>query len=103
MQNCTCASYFSPFLLPCRRQLRVRGRPARLTLTYYYFFFTRASSHLCLVLDCPFPPVPAGDSYVSVDVRRVPSATWQDFQTRNASSMKAYHFRGLFMQLQSVR
>ncbi|GIL81772.1 hypothetical protein Vretifemale_10771 [Volvox reticuliferus] len=42
------------------------------------------------------------DSFVSVDLRRVPSATWADHSTKNNSAMKRYHFRGLDMQLEAV-
>ncbi|KAG2439915.1 hypothetical protein HYH02_010544 [Chlamydomonas schloesseri] len=42
------------------------------------------------------------DTYVSVELRRVPSATWADHSAKNNSAMKRYHFRGLDMQLESV-
>lgn len=44
----------------------------------------------------------ADDTYVSVELRRVPSATWADHSAKNNSAMKRYHFRGLDMQLDSV-
>ncbi|GFR49885.1 hypothetical protein Agub_g11989 [Astrephomene gubernaculifera] len=48
------------------------------------------------------PEYYTGDSYVSVELRRVPSATWSQHSARNNTAMKRYHFRGLDMQLEAV-
>ncbi|GIL68302.1 hypothetical protein Vafri_21586 [Volvox africanus] len=42
------------------------------------------------------------DSFVSVELRKVPSATWPEHSAKNSSAMKRYHFRGLDMQLGAV-
>ncbi|KAG2482950.1 hypothetical protein HYH03_018175 [Edaphochlamys debaryana] len=42
-----------------------------------------------------------GDSYISVELHRVPSNTWEEHSSRNNSQMKRYHFRGLDMQLEA--
>ncbi|EFJ42765.1 hypothetical protein VOLCADRAFT_97156 [Volvox carteri f. nagariensis] len=43
------------------------------------------------------------DLFVSVELRRVPSATWSEHSAKNNSAMKRYHFRGLDLQLEAVR
>lgn len=48
------------------------------------------------------PEYYTGERYVSVELSRVPSATWADFEKKNASEMKAYHYRGLDTQLEPV-
>ncbi|GLC41336.1 hypothetical protein PLESTM_001185000 [Pleodorina starrii] len=48
------------------------------------------------------PEYYTGDQYVSVELRRVPSATWGEHSARNNSAMTRYHFRGLDLQLEAV-